>query len=1016
VFFLLLLFLGAKSNFPQNISLIFPKGGETFQPGSSEQIKWTSRNVQNVGIEYSTDNGKEWNIITSSFPGFLGNYNWSIPNINSDHVIIRIYDSFNNSIADSSNLVFKIGSSFLQNNSGNNDTAKERMVKQSYLNLTYPDPASDNDIILNEGESLTITWSSSGISTIDIAYSANGGYSWSNIAKGVPASSGSYSYWLVPDVPITQGVIKISGGGISSQNKKYFYVKAPQIFKTSSSGLQKNSSFNSVQNFGNPVRILTVGNSITYDQTRSEFRFAQNKISYRYRLWDLLRSNNYNVDFIGDRSGGYGVFPDPETEGVPGINIFQTNGIFSTGYDTLLQQEVTSGPYLNSYQPDVVLIHIGTNDEFENISTVVSQVSTLINYIENYDSNHNNDIWIVLALIIQKYNSSNNPSQWVTDFNNALNTMAQNRIANGERILVVDMENALSSSDYVDGVHPDDNGKSIMAGIWYDALRTIISASAPSAPTFSSVPDTIAYANLPYRYNVNVFNNSVPPNYSLSISPVGMKINKKTGVIDWTPSSAGSVNVKVTATDPTNSFSSQQNFTIHVLPPPVLTSNLISYWRLNENVTEHSQAVFKDISGINNGSSDNSPLSVSGLVGNALSFTSSNFSNNETITVPDDSTLYFGSTSFSIETWVKTNQSAGAFLGKYVASDEMEYWLGLDGSGQAEFFARCTKPDKNTNAVSASVTFSAFPINDNNWHHIVGIVNRSTNNIYIYVDGNVNSKSVTYNSNFFSYDPLTIGSVKGGSFFNGTLDEIAIYNKALSGSEVLDHYNRGITYAEGYFDITAKIKVFLQGPYAGSGTMNTTLNTKGLIPLSQPYNVSPWNYYGDENVSSIPPGVVDWILVELRTGTASSTLISRRAAFLKSNGSVVDLDGTSPLDFFGVPAGSYYIVVRHRNHLAVMSANTVTLPNSSEYIFTNSNTYGTNAMDDLGGGNYGMWAGDANRDSHITTLDFNLWLPDARSAKTGYNYTDINLDGQDTTLDFNLWLPNARAAKSSQVP
>ena len=33
------------------------------------------------------------------------------------------------------------------------------------------------------------------------------------------------------------------------------------------------------------------------------------------------------------------------------------------------------------------------------------------------------------------------------------------------------------------------------------------------------------------------------------------------------------------------------------------------------------------------------------------------------------------------------------------------------------------------------------------------------------------------------------------------------------------------------------VKVFLQGPYAGSGTMNHTLQTNGLIPASQPYSV-----------------------------------------------------------------------------------------------------------------------------------------------------------------------------------
>ncbi len=59
--------------------------------------------------------------------------------------------------------------------------------------------------------------------------------------------------------------------------------------------------------------------------------------------------------------------------------------------------------------------------------------------------------------------------------------------------------------------------------------------------------------------------------------------------------------------------------------------------------------------------------------------------------------------------------------------------------------------------------------------------------------------------------------------------------------------------------ITLNLKAFLEGPFNGS-VMNTALNPQNLIPLSQPYNGSPWNYTGTEQVSSIPNGnVVDWV-------------------------------------------------------------------------------------------------------------------------------------------------------------
>ena len=164
----------------------------------------------------------------------------------------------------------------------------------------------------------------------------------------------------------------------------------------------------------------------------------------------------------------------------------------------------------------------------------------------------------------------------------------------------------------------------------------------------------------------------------------------------------------------------------------------------------------------------------------------------------------------------------------------------------------------------------------------------------------------------------------------------------------------------------ACVKVFLQGPYS-SESMSTTLNSGGYLQsgtASQPYKGVPWNYNGGESVSSDinffknHPSIVDWVLVQLRTSTAAVSTVATRAAFLKSDGTIVDMDGTSPVDFWGIPDGSYYIVIKHRNHLSVMSASTVSLPNSSGtvYDFTTSQSqaYGTNPMIDLGEGKYGM--------------------------------------------------------------
>ena len=146
--------------------------------------------------------------------------------------------------------------------------------------------------------------------------------------------------------------------------------------------------------------------------------------------------------------------------------------------------------------------------------------------------------------------------------------------------------------------------------------------------------------------------------------------------------------------------------------------------------------------------------------------------------------------------------------------------------------------------------------------------------------------------------------------------------------------------------------VMLEAAYKGTSQMINTVHP--YIPLVQPYSVSPWNYSGSETVTSIPSEIVDWVLVELRQAVSpdmatSATILAKRAAFLKSDGSVVDLDGTSPVQFDNsvVESGNnLYVVIRHRNHLAVMSATGATL-NNGVYSFD----FTTGLDQAFGGGN-----------------------------------------------------------------
>jgi len=192
-------------------------------------------------------------------------------------------------------------------------------------------------------------------------------------------------------------------------------------------------------------------------------------------------------------------------------------------------------------------------------------------------------------------------------------------------------------------------------------------------------------------------------------------------------------------------------------------------------------------------------------------------------------------------------------------------------------------------------------------------------------------------------------------------------------------------------------RVILQGPFNGT-IMNTTLNSLSYLPLNQPYSGAPWNYSGSESVPagffSLHSNIVDWILIELRSGTSVGSIVSKRAAFLLNNGNIVDLDGSSSLSFPGTVAGNYYIVIRHRFTLETWSANTQALDCATvSYDFTTSATqaYGNNMV--LKGGKYCLYSGDVNQDGLIDTGDLGLIDNDYSKYLGGYFGTDLDGDG-----------------------
>lgn len=217
---------------------------------------------------------------------------------------------------------------------------------------------------------------------------------------------------------------------------------------------------------------------------------------------------------------------------------------------------------------------------------------------------------------------------------------------------------------------------------------------------------------------------------------------------------------------------------------------------------------------------------------------------------------------------------------------------------------------------------------------------------------------------------------------------------------------------EIYVDVLSR--VMLDGAYnATTGLMRDDLRNAGLIPTGHPYAGAPWNHAGTETLNAGVlavtgnEAIVDWVLLELRDPGTPTTIISSRAALVQRDGDIVDMDGVSEVKFTGVVAANYHLVVKHRNHLGVMSASSYPLsdiPTLIDLTLSSTTTYGTNARRSVTGTfpAMTMWTGNANSNTLVnysgsandrTAILNVLGAATFLSPLNGYNAADVNMNG-----------------------
>ncbi|MBD2699169.1 hypothetical protein IC229_00875 [Spirosoma sp. BT702] len=238
------------------------------------------------------------------------------------------------------------------------------------------------------------------------------------------------------------------------------------------------------------------------------------------------------------------------------------------------------------------------------------------------------------------------------------------------------------------------------------------------------------------------------------------------------------------------------------------------------------------------------------------------------------------------------------------------------------------------------------------------------------------------------------------------------------------------------------MRVFLQGSLFNNGgsiganslpLMRDNLRSGGYLPLNDPYRTatytSAFTHVNNAQFQTIPASmttttgdkaIVDWVFIELRDKSNPAIVSYTRSGLVLRDGTVIDTDGQSSLNFTGIPADNFYVAVRHRNHLGVMTAQTITIPSSSTVDFitmTDAQLWNTTGYDGVerstitasGISVRALWAGNSVHNNKVKYIGNGTDLPGILSnvlsypgSAGAYNFSnafgyfigDINMDGR----------------------
>ena len=167
-----------------------PNGGERYYIGQTKNITWTSPiyNLSNVKIEYTTNAGMTWNLITPLALN-TGTYSWVVPSVEGikSNCKIRVSKSDESYYYDESNNVFEIRPGIIITSPNGNSTLFQSCTQSS------------------------VTWQGDASTSVKIELSLDSGLTWSLINSNVAISTLNNNYnWSIPNTPSANSLVRVT--------------------------------------------------------------------------------------------------------------------------------------------------------------------------------------------------------------------------------------------------------------------------------------------------------------------------------------------------------------------------------------------------------------------------------------------------------------------------------------------------------------------------------------------------------------------------------------------------------------------------------------------------------------------------------------------------------------------------------------------------------------------------------------------------------------------------------------